>query len=150
MFDFIRGKLQRWGSRQAKGEMQYFVDMLKGANLEGRALTVTLATDLRNKVLDTGEFLDARAKGFSSALLLQTYRDFQKAGLLPNAAGVAIWLHSERAENDLTLVQTAKEMWRLLAESFSHVEAAAEGYYLLMDRDLDISGYDKMPISFRT
>ena len=150
MFNFVRGKLQRWGSRQAKEELQYFVDMLEGADLDSRALTVAFATDFQNKVLVTEEFVDARIKGFGPALLLRAYRDLQKAGLLPNAAGVAIWLHSERAENDLTLVQTAKEMWRLLAESFSRVEVAADGYYLLMGRELDTFGYDAVPMTFRT
>ena len=123
--------------------------MLAGADLDGRALTVALATDFRNKVLLTPEFEDARKKGFAGALLLKTYHEFQKADLLPNAAGVAIWLHSERAENDLTLVPTARIMWQLLEESFSRVEEAVEGYYFLTGITVNAAAHDVIPPTFR-
>jgi hypothetical protein len=148
MFNFIRAKLQRWGSKEAREAAQYFVDMLKGADLEGRALTVALAADFRNKVVDTDEFVDARIKGLAPALLVQTYRDLQKADLFPNAAGVAVWIHTERALNDLTVVPVAKEMWALLRASYPYVESAADGFRMISGHQLELRDFDVIPTGF--
>lgn len=148
MFNFIRAKIQRRNSKEAREALQYFVDMLEGADLDGRALTVAFGTDLRNKVLNTQEFREARGQGFSATLLLQMYHRMQKEGLLPNAAGCAVYLHTERAMNDLTLVVVAKKMWSFLEESFPYVEDAADGYETMTGIHLDLRGYDIIPEGF--
>lgn len=148
MFNFIRAKIQRWGSKEAREAAQYFVDMLKGADLGGRGLTVALAADFRNKVMETDEFAEARAKGMSAMLLVQSYQQLQKVDLLPNAAGVAVWIHSERARNDLTVVPVVREMWALLRDAFPFVEDAADGFEMISGHRLDLRGFDIVPSDF--
>ena len=63
MLNFFRGKVQRWASKAQREEMQYFIDMLEGADLDARALVVPYATDFRNTVLTGDEFLRNRAEG---------------------------------------------------------------------------------------
>lgn len=150
MLNFLKGKLQRWGSKQAKEELQYFVDMLEGADLEGRALTVALATDIRNKVINSDDFRSARTAGVSVPQLRQFYQQLQQAGMLPNAAGCAVCLHTERAMIDLTLMVVAKRMWKLLEQSFPYVEAAADGFELLTGLTLELRDYDQIPDGFRS
>lgn len=150
MLNFFKSKVQRWASKQHKDDIQYFVDMLEGADLGGRALTVALATDLRHKVINTAEFADARSKGASAVMLNQLYQSLQKEGLLANAAGCAVCLHSERALNDLTLIPLAKRMWTLLEESFPYVHQAADEYEMLMGVRVDASDHKNIPFEFRT
>ena len=126
-------------------ELQHFVDMLEGADLDGRALSVALATDLRNKIYPSPPFLEAREKGMSSILLVRLYQQLQKEGDFVTAAGCAICLQTERASSDLTLVVLAKRMWELLAESFPYVEEAAADYEFLGERILDIRDFDQIP-----
>jgi hypothetical protein len=149
MLNWFRGKIQRRASRQMKEEIQYFVDMLEGADLGGRALTVALAADIKNKIIDTPEFFDARFNGSSSIILAQLYQILQKEGLLANAAGCAVCLHSERDMHDLTLVPLARRMWELLAEAFPYVRQAAEDYERLMNVSVNAVGYENIPREFR-
>lgn len=148
MFNFIKAKIQRWGSKEARESAQYFVDMLKGTDLESRGLTVALATDFRNKVMETSEFSKARENGVSALMLVQSYQKLQKLNLLPNAAGVAVWIHTERARNDLTVVPVVRELWTLLADAFPFVEDSANGFEIISGHRLDIRGFDIVPSDF--
>jgi hypothetical protein len=129
--------------------MQYFIDMLEGADLDGRAMVVALATDFRNTVLSSREFLQERARGTSSIYLVRVYQDLQKQGLHPLAAAVAVWIHTERATIDLSNVVVARRMWSLLSESFDLVPNAAEAAVMMGGNELDITGYSLIPEGFR-
>lgn len=84
----------------------------------------------------------------SALLLVQAYQELQKADLLPNAAGVAIWIHTERAQNDLTVVPVVREMWALLRASFPYVEDAAEGFEFISGIRLNLQDFDFVPNEF--
>ena len=149
MLNYLRGKIQRWAAKQQKDELQYFVDMLKGAELGGVALTVALATDFKNVVMTTSDFEKTRKDGMACVFLVKTYQRLQKMKFFPNAAGVAVWLHTERAYTNLTLVPLAKEMWSLLSGAFPYVEEAAYGYEKMLQKDLNLSGFWIIPDGFK-
>jgi len=150
MLRFFRGKIQRWAARQQREELVYFVDMLRGADIGGRAMAVAAAADFRNVVMQSPEYLQAASKGSEIMFLHSFYRAAQKSGALQIAAGIAIWIHTLRAEKELSNLHIAKEMWKLLATSFDQVEEAAATLALLMDgRELDIHDYDRIPFGFQ-
>jgi hypothetical protein len=149
MFTFLKGKLQRWSAQQQREELVYFVDMLKGAETGARAMVVAAATDFRNTIMEAPEFLKAQAQGLDALYLVKSYQELQKANMQHIAAGVAVWLHTARAEKELSNRFIAKEMWGLLASSFDEVEEAAEMMALIMGgRELNIHGYDRIPYGF--
>jgi hypothetical protein len=149
MFRFFTGKLQRWRAKQQREELVYYVDMLKGAEIEARAMVVAAATDFRNVVMKSPEFLKEEAAGTEVMFLHEAYRAAQKSDMGQIAAGIAVWIHTVRAEKELSNRYIAKEMWSLLAASFDEVEEAAESLRLFMGgRRLDITGYDRIPHGF--
>jgi hypothetical protein len=81
--------------------------------------------------------------------LHDAYRAAQKSDAGQIAAGIAVWIHTVRAEKELSNRFIAKEMWSLLAASFGEVEEAAESLRLFMGgRPLNIDGYDRIPFGF--
>jgi hypothetical protein len=149
MFDFLKGKLQRWRAKQQREELVYFLDMLKGADIGARAMTVALATDFRNTVMLSLEFLDARSRGLDVLFLVKSYQTAQKMNLYQVASGIAVWIHTNRSEKEISNRYIAKEMWALLASSFDEVEEAADMMALIMGgRELNIEGYDRIPYGF--
>ena len=149
MWSFFKGKVQRWAAKQQREELVYYVDMLKGADTGARAMVVAAATDFRNVIMATPEFLKAQADGTEIMFLHQMYRSAQQSNLQQIAAGIAVWIHTLRAEKELSNRYIAKEMWSLLASSFDEVEDAAEMLALFMGgRDLNIDGYDRIPVGF--
>ena len=149
MILFFKGKLQRWRAKQQREELVYYIDMLKGAEIVARAMVVATATDFRNTVMQSPEFLKAQAAGGDVLFLHEMYRSAQGANLQQIAAGIAVWIHTLRAEKEISNRFVAKEMWTLLASSFDEVEEAAETLALFMGgRELDIDGYDRIPLGF--
>jgi hypothetical protein len=149
MIQFFKGKLQRWRAKQQREELVYYIDMLKGAETAARAMVVAAATDFRNTVMDSPEFLKAQAEGTEMLLLHEAYRSAQKMNLQQIAAGIAVWIHTVRAEKELSNRYIAKEMWTLLAASFDEMEEAAEMLALFIGaRELNIEGYDRIPCGF--
>jgi trehalose-6-phosphatase len=149
MIRFIRGKLQRWRAKQQREELVYYVDMLKGAEIEARAMVVAAATDFRNVMMQSPAFLKEQAAGSEVMFLHDAYRAAQKSGSPQIAAGIAVWIHTVRAEKELSNRHIAREMWSLLAASFDEVEDAAESLQMFMGgRPLDIGGYDRIPLGF--
>ena len=149
MFRYFRGKVQRWAAKEQRDELQYFVDMLKGADIGARAMVVAAATDFRNTIMQSEDFKQAQASGGEILFLHQFYRSLQTAEMGQVAAGVAVWIHTLRADKEISNLYAAKEMWALLAASFADVEIAAEDMALFMGgRALDIGGYDRIPIGF--
>jgi len=113
-------------------------------------MAVAAAADFRNVVMQSPEYLQAASKGSEIMFLHSFYRAAQKSGALQIAAGIAIWIHTLRAEKELSNLHIAKEMWKLLATSFDQVEEAAATLALLMDgRELDIHDYDRIPFGFQ-
>jgi hypothetical protein len=149
MFRFFEGKLQRWRVKQQREELVYYIDMLKGAEIEARAMVVAAATDFRNVMMESPAFLKEQAAGTEVMFLHDAFRAAQKSGSPQIAAGIAVWIHTVRAEKELSNRHIAKEMWALLAASFDEVEEAAESLRLFMGgRSLDIEGYDRIPLGF--
>lgn len=149
MIQFFKGKLQRWRAKQQREELQYYVDMLKGADIGARAMVVATATDFRNTVMGSPQFLKAQAEGTEVLFLHQNYRSAQKMNLQQIAAGIAVWIHTLRAEKEVSNRYIAKEMWALLSSSFDEVGEAAEMLASFMGgRELDIRGYDRIPYGF--
>jgi hypothetical protein len=149
MFRFFKGKLQRWRAKQQREELVYYVDMLRGAELEARAMVVAAATDFRNVVMQSPAFLKEEAAGTEILFLHDAYRAAQKSNMGQIAAGIAVWIHTLRAEKEISNLFIAKEMWTLLAASFDGVEDAAEDLALFMGgRRFDIRGYDRIPVGF--
>lgn len=149
MFTYFKAKLQRWTAKEQREELVYFIDMLKGAEIGARAMVVAAATDFRNTVMESPEFLKARAGGLDVIFLVKTYQSAQKMNLQHIAAGIAVWIHTLRAEKEISNRHVAKEMWALLASSFDEVEEAADMMALIMGgREPNIDGYDQIPIGF--
>jgi hypothetical protein len=149
MFTFFKGRLQRWSAKQQREELVYFIEMLKGAETGARAMVVAAATDFRNTVMEDPEFLQAQAQGLDAIYLVKSYQEFQKMDMHQIAAGVAVWIHTLRAEKELSNRYIAKDMWALLASSFDDVEEAADMMALIMGgRELNIDGYDRIPYGF--
>lgn len=149
MIQFFKGKLQRWRAKQQREELVYYIDMLKGAETGARAMVVATATDFRNIVMESPEFLEAQAAGAEMLILHEAYKTAQGANLQQIAAGIAVWIHTLRAEKEISNRFIAKEMWTLLASSFDDVEEAAEMLALFMGgRELNIDGYDRVPLGF--
>jgi hypothetical protein len=149
MLQFFKGKVQRWAAKQQREELVYYIDMLKGADVGARAMVVAAATDFRNVVMRTPEFLKAQADGTEIMFLHQMYKSAQQSNMQQIAAGIAVWIHTLRAEKELSNRYIAKEMWNLLASSFDEVEDAAEMLALFMGgRDLNIDGYNCIPVGF--
>jgi len=69
MFRFFTGKVQRWRAKVQREELVYYVDMLKGAEIEARAMVVAAATDFRNVMMESPEYLKERAAGTEDARL---------------------------------------------------------------------------------
>jgi hypothetical protein len=149
MFTYFKAKLQRWSAKEQREDLVYFIDMLKGADAGAIAMVVATATDFRNTVMESPEFLTAQAQGLDAIYLVKTYQQLQKNNMQHIAAGVAVWLHTVRAEKEISNRYIAKEMWALLASSFDEVEEAADMLALIMGgRDLNIDGYDRIPYGF--
>jgi hypothetical protein len=149
MFRFFKGKVQRWRAKQQREELIYFIDMLKGAEIEARAMVVATATDFRNVVMESPEFVKEQVAGTEVMFLHEAYRAAQQSDVGQIAAGIAVWIHTVRAEKELSNRFIAKEMWSLLAASFDEVVDAAESLRLFMGgRPLDIEGYDRIPLGF--
>lgn len=149
MFSFFKGKVQRWQAKQQREELVYFVDMLKGTDMLARAMVVAAATDFRNVVMQTPEFLNEQARGTEVLFLHDAYRAAQKSNMGQIAAGIAVWIHTLRAEKEISNLFIAKEMWGLLAASFADVEEAALDLALFIGgRRLDIKDYDRIPVGF--
>lgn len=149
MIQFFQGKLQRWRAKQQREELVYYIDMLKGAEIGARAMVVATATDFRNIVMDSPEFMEAQAAGAEMLVLHEAYKSAQEENLPQVAAGIAVWIHTLRAEKEISNKFVAKEMWALLATSFDEVEKAAEILALVLGgRDLNVDRYDRIPPGF--
>jgi hypothetical protein len=149
MLRFFKGKVQRWQAKQQREELVYFIDMLKGAEIEARAMVVAAASDFRNVMMQSPSFLKEQVAGTEVMFLHDAYRAAQKSGSPQIAAGIAVWIHTVRAEKELSNRHIAREMWSLLAASFDEVEDAAESLQMFMGgRPLDIGGYDRIPLGF--
>jgi len=146
---FFKGKVQRWAAKQQREELVYYVDMLKGTDTLARAMVVAAATDFRNVVMQSPEFLKEQARGTEIMFLHDAYKVAQKSNMGQIAAGIAVWIHTLRAEKEISNLFIAKEMWSLLAASFDEVEEAALDLAIFMGgRLLDIEGYDRIPVGF--
>jgi hypothetical protein len=146
MMRFFKGILQRLRGKQQCEELVYYIDMLKGTETGGRAMVVAAATDFRNTVMESPEFLNARAEGSDALFLHEAYRTAQRMNVPQIAAGIAVWIHTLRAEKEISNRSIAKEMWGLLASSFDEVDEAAEALALFLGgRELNIEGYDRIP-----
>jgi hypothetical protein len=149
MIQFFKGKIQRWRAKQQRDELLYYIDMLKGAEIGARAMVVATATDFRNTIMDSPEFLKAQAQGTEVLFLHEMYRAAQKMNVQQISAGIAVWIHTLRAEKEISNRYIAEEMWGLLASSFDEVEEAAETLALFMGgRQLNIEGHDRIPLGF--
>ena len=149
MLEFFKGKLQRWSAKQQREELVFFLDMLKGADIGARAMTVVAATDFRNTVMKSSEFLDAQAAGLDAIYLVKAYQSAQKMNLQHIAAGIAVWIHTCRADKEISNRYIAKDMWKLLSSSFHEVEESAEMLTIFMDGyEFNIDGYDRIPCGF--
>ena len=112
-------------------------------------MVVATATDFRNTIMQSPEFQKAEADQGEVLFLHDAYRSLQQANLPQIAAGVAVWIHTIRAEKEISNKFIAQEMWRLLAASFAEVEIAAEDLAIFMGgRSLDIRGYERIPMGF--
>lgn len=149
MFRFFKGKFQRWAAKQQREELVYYVDMLRGCDSGARAMVVAAATDFRNVVMQAPEFLEAQAQGGEIMFLHQMYSAAQESNMSQIAAGIAVWIHTLRAEKELSNRSIVKEMWALLATSFDEVEEAAETMAIFMGgRDLNIDGFERIPFGY--
>jgi hypothetical protein len=149
MIQFIKAKLQRWRAKQQREDLVYYIDMLKGAEIGAIAMIVATATDFRNTVMRSPEFLKAQAAGTDVLFLHEAYKSAQGANLQHIAVGIAVWIHTLRTEKEISNRYIVKEMWALLASSFEEVEEAAETLTLIMGGpELNIGGYDLIPLGF--
>lgn len=148
MLNFLKGKFQRWAASQQRQELVYFIDMLKGADVESRAMTVAFAAHIKNNYFKSDEFIQAKKNSIESYFLVKNYQFLQKQNMHAYATGVSVWLHTARANVELSNRFLAKEMWNLLKESFPYVEDQAEDLRLIMGITLDIENFESAPIEY--
>ena len=144
MFNFFKGKIQRWNASEQRDELNYFINMLKGTDIETKALIIGMAAHIRNTVFQSNGYLEARKNSSESLFLVRLYGELQKKNMNAYATGVAFWLHIIRAHYEPSNRYLAQEMWGLFKSSFSLVENQVENSQIFLNIELDIKDYDLM------
>ena len=144
MFNFFKGKIQRWTASEQRDELNYFINMLKGTDIETKALIIGMAAHIRNTVFQSNGYLEARKNSSESLFLVRLYGELQKKNMNAYATGVAFWLHIIRAHYEPSNRYLAQEMWGLFKSSFSLVENQVENSQIFLNIELDIKDYDLM------
>lgn len=145
MFNFLKGKFQRWTASEQRNELVYFNDMLRGANTETRAMVVAAAAHIKNTYLISDEFLDSKSKSMDGVLLVKAYQHLQKQNLHAVATGVSVWIHTNRAHYELSNRFLVQEMWDMLKISFPYVEETAYNVNITIGINFNIFKFDQIP-----
>jgi|GEM_PF-2045238 len=150
VFGWLKGAAERKFSNMQRAELQHFIDMLKGADVDQLGLIVAIATNFRHSVSGSVDLLDPINTVDVEVPLqfVRHYQTLQKKGLQVLAPGVAVWLHTTRAVHSPANREPVREMWGILSRGFPHVEAAASGFGSMTGETLNISGYDRIPTGF--
>lgn len=145
IIDFFLGKSQRWAARQQREELQYFIDMLKGIEKSDIAMCVVFCSHVKNTMLNSDEFTLRKKKHTEILWLGEKYREAQKNGELPIASGIAVWIHTLRAQKEASNIFVANELWTILASSFDEVEAQVNNIHNFMNIDIKVNIRDIVP-----
>lgn len=78
----------------------------------------------------------------------QTIQRMQKKGLLSEAAGGMIWLHTARACEEVRLRPSARKMWQTLEKGFKFGPAAIDLLHTMQQR-YDYKNYESIPFCMR-
>lgn len=149
MFKWMKRKAELAIVKSAKEDIERFVSMVKGASAEQVGLVVAMATHYRNALAKEGVDLlrpmEAEELDHFIALKIGKLITAAQKGDPANATGWMVWLHTLRAANILEIRFQGRLLWRELSRGFPHVEEAADDLALLLNRRLDIDGYDSVP-----
>jgi hypothetical protein len=148
MFNFIKGKIQRWSASQQRQELVYFNDMIRGSDIETRAMIVATAAHIKNTVIISDEFIESKNTAMDGLFLINIYRKLQKENLHGIATGVSVWIHTNRANYEISNRFIVQEMWSMLKTSFYCVEQGAINVQYITGIKLDISEFYRMPIEY--
>lgn len=136
MFDWLHRKVQITAYRQAKEDLERFVDGIRGMDSYERSMLLATAVIIRTNLDQYHEIPGDIFKddydgpvGEYQIRLNRLIKQFQKTNRPSDAAATMVWLHSLRAVSSQELVYLAKEMWGLLlvsesslAESFDQIQ----------------------------
>ena len=144
MFNFLKGKVQRWAAGEQRSELNYFIDMLKGTDSETRALVIGMTAHIRNTIFMSKGFLEAKKNSTERLFLVRLYGELQKKDMKAFATGVSVWLHIIRAHYEPSNRFLVLEMWNLLKSSMPMVEQQVAVSQIILATELDISNYESM------
>jgi hypothetical protein len=152
MLKWISRRLDLAAARSARGEIEYFIEKVDGANPEELGVIVAMATHYRNGLAKRDIDLLRPAEVAKTYPLI-----VHKIGKLVVSAGRrdplhgfgwVVWLHTMRAANMPEIHPHGRQLWLGLAQGFPHVESQAGDLSLVLNHQLDIVGYDSVPQGF--
>ncbi|MEH2468846.1 hypothetical protein V1281_001898 [Nitrobacteraceae bacterium AZCC 2161] len=142
----------RWASSAAERDLDEAIARVRGLDAGEVAFLVVLATDFRNlavpdlklPLLDFHELTQPRHAATPLKLSMMA-KHAQKAGNLPFAASIMVWIHTARAAQDQRLRYKAKLLWSELSRGFPYLRNAELEFLDMFGRSPSIFNAGRFP-----